>query len=321
MDQSDGQKKYGYLNQLSTTDLEEILRADIESSEGGDEDLILYILEVIEQRKKNNQTGVICDVDEAWEEFQDHYMGLEVPLYPIATSGRNSGSNHNNLVSISTQELVEKKPSWPATQRTSRTALKRFVFVAATIALLLAGMVTAQAVGMDVFGALARWTDETFRFVSPTGEYEEQCTELKQATNNPEAQELHDVLQNAFHECGIPESLIPCWLPEGCVITGGPKIISTDYSAKVSCEYTTISGEFIVFSVQKYSPSFYPEMLGTEKDTGPVDPYLAKSRLFYIMSNNESINAAWSDGKSTSVTIFCNTTLETLKRILDSMGE
>lgn len=237
MDQSDGQKKYGYLNQLSTTYLEGILCADIESSEGGDEDMILYILEVIEQRKKNNQTGVICDVDEAWEEFQEHYMGLESPLYPTAISGGDSEYDRGNVISISPHGLTAVKHRQPAQQRTSRTFLKRLILVAATISVLLAGMVTAQAVGMDVFGALAKWTDEVFHFVSPTGEYEEQGKELKQAAITTDAQELHDALQSALDECGIVEDLAPTWFPEGCVMVEGPEATTTEYTKKVCCKY------------------------------------------------------------------------------------
>lgn len=321
MDQSDGQKKYGYLNQLSTTYLEGILRADIESSEGGDEDMILYILEVIEQRKKNNQTGVICDVDEAWEEFQEHYMGLESPLYPTAISDGDSEYDRGNVISISPHGLTAVKHRQPAQQRTSRTFLKRLILVAATISVLLAGMVTAQAVGMDVFGALAKWTDEVFHFVSPTGEYTELGAVSEQDKPGSNTQELSDALCVAFRECGIPETLTPSWFPDGCVMTKEPKIVSSDYSIKVFCEYIISTEETFVFSVQKYSSSFSPELLGTEKDADPVEYYFTHDRLFYIMSNNESLNAAWSDGQSLSITIVGDITLEMLKQILNSIGE
>lgn len=320
MDQSDGQKKYGYLNQLSTTYLEGILRADIESSEGGDEDMILYILEVIEQRKKNNQTGVICDVDEAWEEFQEHYMGLESPLYPTAISGGDSEYDRGNVISTSPHGLTAVKHRQPAQQRTSRTFLKRLILVAATISVLLAGMVTAQAVGMDVFGALAKWTDEVFHFVSPTGEYEEQGKELKQVAITTDAQELHDALQASLDECGITEDLAPTWFPESCTMANKPKVISTDYIEKITCEYQTPPEAFFVFTVQRYTRAVLPEVMSTEKDGTPVEPYLVNGRLFYIMSNNESVNAAWSDSKSLSIKAFGNISIETLKQILDSIG-
>lgn len=320
MDQSDGQKKYGYLNQLSTTYLEGILRADIESSEGGDEDMILYILEVIEQRKKNNQTGVICDVDEAWEEFQEHYMGLESPLYPTAISGGDSEYDRGNVISISPHGLTAVKHRQPAQQRTSRTFLKRLILVAATISVLLAGMVTAQAVGMDVFGALAKWTDEVFHFVSPTGEYEEQGKELKQVAITTDAQELHDALQASLDECGITEDLAPTWFPEGCVMVEGPKVTVTGYAGKILCKYQICDKAFFMYTIQWYDHVVLPEVMTTEKDGNPVKLHLANGRAYYIMSNNESVNAAWSDSQSLSIKIFGDISLNTLKQILDSIG-
>lgn len=317
MDQSDGQKKYGYLNQLSTTYLEGILRADIESSEGGDEDMILYILEVIEQRKKNNQTGVICDVDEAWEEFQEHYMGLESPLYPTAISGGDSEYDRGNVIGISPHGLTAVKHRQPAQQRTSRTFLKRLILVAATISVLLAGMVTAQAVGMDVFGALAKWTDEVFHFVSPTGECEEEGTELKQAAINPDAQELHDALQSALDECGITEDLAPTWFPEGCVIVDKPKIVVTDYVCKISCEFQLPHNKCFVISVQRNDVS---ELTITEKDSKPVKEHLTNGKLFYIMTNNGCQSAAWSNGESLSAKVFGEIPIEDLKQLLNSIG-
>lgn len=321
MDQSDGQKKYGYLNQLSTTYLEGILRADIESSEGGDEDMILYILEVIEQRKKNNQTGVICDVDEAWEEFQEHYMGLESPLYPSTISSGNSEYDRGNVISISPHGLTAVKHRQPAQQRTSRTFLKRLILVAATISVLLAGMVTAQAVGMDVFGALAKWTDEVFHFISPTSRHEEPKLELVQAEINSDAKKLHDAFQVALDECGIATALAPGWFPDGCVPIKEAKTLSTGYMDKISCEYEDLSNARFVFTVQRYNQTVLPELMSTEKDGCPIEEYLANERLFYIMSNNEFLSAAWSDGKSTVVTVTGNIPIETLKRILNSIGE
>jgi len=321
MDQNDGQKKYGYLNQLSTTYLEGILRADIESSEGGDEDMILYILEVIEQRKKNNQTGVFYDVDEAWEEFQDHYIGLEAPLYPAAISGSDSEFDQGTVISVSPPGSTEVKHRQSAPRRTSRTFLKRLILVAATIGVLLAGMVTAQAVGMDVFGALAKWTDEVFRFVLPTGEYDEQGTELKQAAITPDAQELHDALQSALDECGITEDLAPTWFPEGCAMVDGPEVTETGYMWKAFCKYLDYDETSFVLTVQRYDEPAFPQLESTEKDSSSVEPYIANGRLFYIMSNNHLLNAVWSDGQSTVITIAGDISIEVLKNILKSIGE
>lgn len=161
------ENKYGYLNQLSTTYLEGILRADIESSEDGDTDMILYILEVIEKREKEHPTGRLCDVDQAWKEFQEHYMDLEEPLYPMSDLDDAQMPENDAVIDIS----AKTKPADKLSHRPHRTFLKWVLPIAAAVALLLAGMITAQAAGIDVFGALAKWTDDTFHFVSPQSKW------------------------------------------------------------------------------------------------------------------------------------------------------
>lgn len=66
-------EKYGYLDRLSTDQLEELLRADFESDENSDVDAIFHILEVIEKREREHPTGRLPDTKLAWEEFQQYY--------------------------------------------------------------------------------------------------------------------------------------------------------------------------------------------------------------------------------------------------------
>ena len=78
-------EKYAYLNRLSTEQLEELLRMDMEMAEPGNEDVVFHILEVIEQREDEHPTGRIPDVDKAWAEFHEYYNvpeGADDSLYP-----------------------------------------------------------------------------------------------------------------------------------------------------------------------------------------------------------------------------------------------
>ena len=42
---------YSYLDQLSTQELEDLLQKDMEAADGGDLDMVMYIMEVIEKRE------------------------------------------------------------------------------------------------------------------------------------------------------------------------------------------------------------------------------------------------------------------------------
>lgn len=64
---------YAHLDRLSTEALEELLCADIKSLDDDDDEVVLHILEVIEQREKAIPTGRLSDVDKALEEFQTYY--------------------------------------------------------------------------------------------------------------------------------------------------------------------------------------------------------------------------------------------------------
>lgn len=80
---------YAHLDRLSTEALEELLCADIKSLDDDDDEVVLHILEVIEQREKAIPTGRLSDVDKALEEFQTYYNIPEmngVTLYCILSS-------------------------------------------------------------------------------------------------------------------------------------------------------------------------------------------------------------------------------------------
>ena len=57
-----------------------------------------------------------------------------------------------------------------------------------------------------------------------------------------------------------------------------------------------------------------------EKDGGPVTEYLGGGKLFYIMTNNSSRTATWSDGQI-MVTISGDLSEETIKTMIDSIGD
>lgn len=134
--QNRGNIDFAIYNSMATQELEEILRLDAEMPEGqeSDFDKILYIMEVLAERKRNNShTGKTAL--EAYESFKQNYMP----------------ETDNKIIPIKTKP---KCPRWVC----SLTA------TAAVLAILLAGSVTAKAFGFDVWRAVVQWTQETFHF-------------------------------------------------------------------------------------------------------------------------------------------------------------
>ena len=83
--EKNAKEKYAYLDQLSTKELQEILRADVDSPGRGDDEAIFYILEVMEKREQEHPSGSFPDLDACWQEFQTIYHtpeGEGQSLYP-----------------------------------------------------------------------------------------------------------------------------------------------------------------------------------------------------------------------------------------------
>ena len=134
--QNRGSIDFGKYDSMATEELEEILRLDAEMPKGqeSDTDKILYVMEVLTERKRNNShTGKTAL--EAYESFKQHYMP----------------ETDDNIIPMKTK------------RRGSRW-LRSLTATAAVLAILLTGTVTAKAFGFNIWKAVVQWTQETFHF-------------------------------------------------------------------------------------------------------------------------------------------------------------
>lgn len=199
----------------------------------------------------------------------------------------------------------------PAGKAKAGPARRRYPFkraavtVAATVALLFALMIGAQAAGMNVFGNLAQWTDELFFFL-PSG---------KEADRNAEYQA---VFQEALEEQGMPKELAPAWYPKGFT-AGEPEIWNDDMGKRVEFGFKNESGEAFVVSVNEYNEAVDLAPTPYEKDSEPVEVYTGSGRTFYMMSNVNVCVATWADGDLMEV-IRGTLSVDEIKKMIDSMG-
>ena len=134
--QNRGNIDFTIYDSMATEELEEILRLDAEMPEGQESDIykILYIMEVLAERKRNNShTGKTAL--EAYESFKQNYMP----------------KTDDNVIPI---KIKRPLPRW----------FRHLAATAAVLVLLLAGSVTAKAFGLDVWKAVVQWSQETFHF-------------------------------------------------------------------------------------------------------------------------------------------------------------
>lgn len=284
---------YGFLEELSTEQLLDLIPADLEPEEDGDDELTFRILEVIEQREKENPTGLLPDVDQAWEKFQKYFLtpdGTDRPLYPVRDSD---------------WEAVEEPVEEPVKRhRKLGRPLRRLLPLVAVLAVAFSSMVVAQAFGVDVFGALARWTEDTFHFT--TGD------------DDVESEALRQVVQGVFDSCGITISA-PAWYPEDTMLAKDIDVTETTENVGAVCEFTYSGGTFYIEVQQYYEDGRIPGYT-LEKDALSVEKYFSNGRSFHIMSNQTNARAVYSNGQAILI-IKGKLSLETLKQIIDSIGE
>lgn len=274
-----------YLDQLSMEQLEELLRADFASSDPENEQAVFHILEVMEKREKENPTGRLPDTDQAWKEFQQYYKGQS--LYPVRSD-------------------PETQSAPTSTKKSRRFRPRKILVVAAVLVLMFGSMLTAQAAGLDVFGAIGRWTEEKFHFeITPASE--DGTTDY--------------TFREASRKRGLPQSLIPTWYPKGFESSEPIDDSVEDYVDSVYCEYINKEeNRSYSVMVSRYYDSNSIAATVYEKDDTKVEIYENNGRNFYIMSNLDTLTATWSDGKM-SIDISGQLEINELKHIIDSIGE
>lgn len=169
---------YTKYNAMTTEELEEILRLDAEvpTSQALDGELILYVMEVLEQRKQNSEhTGKTAL--EAYESFKRNYMP---------------------------ETDTNQKPSKVSAKH--KRGFSRWVrgltAAAAVLAILIAGSATANAFGFDIWRTVIQWTQETFNFG-------------QKGKANADSNLTYDSLQEALEKGNVPTWLVPTQIPDG----------------------------------------------------------------------------------------------------------
>ena len=273
-----------YWDQLSTEQLEDILRADIASPNQTNDETVFHILEVLEKREKENPSGRLPDVDQSWQEFQKYYNipeGEGQSLYPI----RNSQEKRSASVPTKTRRVFRPR---------------KILVVAAVLILMFGGMLTAQAAGVDVFGAIGRWTEETFHF------------DIVQDNDRT------SLFQETATQAKIPQDFVPTWVPDG--FEGAEPQVDTveNYMTSIICVYSNQEKTYSV-DIEHYYNKADIETLVIEKDDTNVCSYESNGKTFYIMSDMEYLTATWTDGTFVE-TISGQLSMDEIKTIIDSIG-
>ncbi len=274
-------KEYAYLRQLPIDKLLELLAvAPALSDRPEDEAYMNALEEVIIEKENQNPTGFFPDVDQRWNEFVTYYM-------PNASE---TEAEPENLEHTASPQMPQPSTNAPSKRVIRFKQVRRTVLVAAAaIACMFAIMVTAQAAGVDVFGTMARWTKDVFRFgqVVPDSQVSD---DLNQETQVPDSGTEFASLQEAFDAYGMTEVHEPTWLPEGYALDSLDVLAVDDpFLRSFSAAYTDGEGRM---SVKVMSYEVEP-IAQVQKTDDPVESVELNGITFYLIKNTENYTIAW----------------------------
>ncbi len=308
-DSSENESMYGTaFDGMSTESLQDILYRDSLTADSGDADMdtILHIMEVVARREKDSPNSHIPDADAALASFHKNYE-------PLARGGRSLYETDEPLAqntSSSPDDPFKRSQSPRRTRKPKR--FRRITSIAAAVfVVIFIGSVTAQALGLNLWGAIARWTSETFGLFTDRIA----AQESGRAQQVPEQlQKLHNLLQ----ENEVATARLPTYIPDRYAefdtnMTENPGY--TDFTCLMKSEETPtrLLVQYRLHRDAPYSPLY-------EKDEASPDVYTHNGIDFYILTNMDAYCAVWSIGHLEGFISGAASRGE-LTVILDSIGE
>lgn len=277
-------RDYAKYDAMATEALEEILRLDASAPEGEDSDteLLLYVMGVLANRRRNtDSTGKTAL--EAWESFQQDYLSEEEECL---------------------EDALDRKRPAPR----PRLWLRRLIAAAALMALVVCFPLTAKAFGWEeIWEVFARWAKDTFCFVS------DESAEVTEPDTEYDGD--RDTLQTLLEKDKISIDLVPTWIPDGFELDKIEKDVTPEqriYRAIYS------NGEKkIIIRIQSYMVS---ESQRIEINEELIEIYEYSGVEYYIFNNNLQLHAIWIND-SYECYIAGNLTVEEIKLMIDSIGK
>ena len=186
-------------------------------------------------------------------------------------------------------------------------AFREAAAVLAIVLILVVGTsVTAEAFHVDIWGKFATWTKEIFQF-----------TDNPQGTTAPNPEQEYNAelksLQDALNDHKVAEKLVPTWMPDGYK----SKDLKVMDSPRVLNIYATYdkNDETLIIKIRQ---TIGVQAEQVEKNDDLLEVYVVDGVEYYIFSNTETLQAAWSIGEFECI-IGGKITLEEMKRMIDSI--
>ena len=298
-------QKYDYLSQMKTEDLEELLRADMASTENSDPDLFLRIMEVIEEREKDTINDKAA-AEAAWRDFQDIYNtpdGTGRTLYPA----ENIQADNAPASTAGTHIHI-------APRRRILHSFRRAVVIAAVVAAILVFMVPTALGYESFYEMIGQWSKEVFQFQGGAD-----SPQVPDGADGSKQKEGHSgeyaSLQEALADYGISATFVPSTVPEGFELQS---VEVTEYQDSGDREFfafyvkeDTVMAVSLIQHSRNYTFKY-------EKSDHIVEKYISNEVTYYLMENAQQTTAAW-HANDIEGSIYGNISIEDLKMMIDTI--
>jgi len=217
-------------------------------------------------------------------------LNRKVPLPEIPneiTAYKIFCQNLNELSATNKFDAISRLPQKPTNKR---RLLNTLLIASISLIFMLCSIIVVQAAGVDIFGAMARWTEEIFSF----GQIRIQ-DDANRASGIPEKSQIilppendYPSLQAALDEYKIEEVVEPKWIPENYIFN---KVDVTSYDdLLIFCaEYLCDTGSLnITFMSYIGEPT-----MQIEKTTAEVEIFDIDGTEFYLLENISSTSVSW----------------------------
>lgn len=266
-------RDHSKFDNMSTAELNEYLRQDSYCEDSNLDD-ILYVMEVLERREKEDGNYSPPDVQKAWAEFQKYYNTEDNDGKPLHDFDDEDDDEP-------TAEIISIKKARKGLNRT----IKSIISVAAVLCVILAGSVTAKALGYDIWDAIIVWTKDTFGFETTVNE-PKPSEYVKQIPE--ELTELNDLMLNH----GLSNKLIPSYIPEGYKM-GSLEYDDLGDAGTIFCQLSNGANDImLIYSIHSGDSTSFQ----LEKDALSPEKYESGGTTYYIMSNMDDYLVSWLSG-------------------------
>lgn len=184
---------------------------------------------------------------------------------------------------------------------------KAFPIAAALILLL--GSMTAQAFGLNVFSALARWTSQVFRL--DQNDHSAAFIRFNPLEEGESA--TYDTLEDALTAFGIDAPIVPKEIPERFTLK---EVVAKNRTSGILI-YANYTSESLTLKI-RYKETYSNDFASFEKENGNVETYFSGGLSHYLMSDLDRQKAIWQNG-DLECQIFGDISTEELKTIINSI--